>query len=475
MRPRLTLSSFLFFLILPVALVGQEFPTLATDASAGTGEIQPCEIRGTEVRCGTYRVWEDRTARSGRTIDLAFAVVPAEGQTEPTRDAIVLLPGGPGQALIGAAPGMARRTHFRSRDVLLVDVRGVGRSQGLSCPDFEIDVQDRFGTVFPRQHIQMCRDALAERASLDLYTTNLSVDDIEELRTWLGYEAVNLTGGSYGTRVAQVYMRRHPEAIRTVVLNSVAPVFVLGYVHMAQSLQRSLDLVVTDCLSETECSASHPELREQLDGVLARFARGPVEVEVNGSLVDFTMGDFAYALRGLLYGGAQAVPEIIRLASEGDFDRVSSYYLQRAGWVGGQGGEAGYHFSALCGEDILPLTDAMVEEASEGTFMGDHLIAGYREVCDVWGVTPLPDSFWEPVRSDLPVLIISGEFDPVTPPAWGDAVAEHLPNSVHVVVPGGGHGPGNACTNSLEARLLEDASVAGLDPSCMQSSGGAGG
>jgi pimeloyl-ACP methyl ester carboxylesterase len=192
-----------------------------------------------------------------------------------------------------------------------------------------------------------------------------------------------------------------------------------------------------------------------------------VDVQLQGETVAFTKGDFAYALRGLLYGRSRDVPGVIMQAAEGDFATLAGYYLQRAGWVGSAGGEAGYHFSALCPEDVLPLTDAQVAESSAGTFMGDHLIAGYREACRVWGARPLPESFWDPVKSDVPVLVISGEFDPVTPPAWGDAVAEHLSNSIHVVVPGGGHGPGNECTARMQATMIEEASIRNLDPSCM--------
>ncbi|MGH7541015.1 MAG: alpha/beta fold hydrolase [Gemmatimonadota bacterium] len=452
-------------------LAAQEFPTLAPDAPTGSGEVRECAIGGavSRARCGRYRVWEDREAASGRTVDLAFVVLDATGP-DPAEDEVVIpLPGGPGEAFTRNAAGISRAAAglLRSRDILLVDVRGVGRSQTLDCPPFEIDLADRFGTVFPPEHIRMCRDALSERARLDLYTTNHSVDDLDELRRWLGYEAVNLSGTSYGTRVAQVYMRRHPDAIRTVTLNSVAPVFQLGYVHMARSLQRSLDLVVAACAGSPECAAENPELRARLDEVLDRLDRAPAELEIEGVPVAFTKGDFSYALRGLLYGRADVVPEVIQRAYDGDFERVARYYLQRAGWVGGEGGEAGYHFSALCAEDIHPLTDEEVARLSAGTFMGDHLIAGYRDVCRVWGAARLPESFWEPVRSDLPVLIISGERDPVTPPAWGDAVAAYLPNSLHVVVPGGGHGPGNACTDALETRFLETGSVEGLDPSCV--------
>ena len=457
------------------ALAAQEFPVLPAGAPAGTGEVVPCGIERVDgsVRCGSYRVFEDREAREGRTVDIAFVILDATGPDPAELEVVVPLPGGPGQGFTGSAPGFSRGAANlrRTRDILLVDVRGVGRSQSLDCPAFDIPLAHRFGTVFPPEHIRMCRDALSERARLDLYTTNHSVDDLEELRQWLGYEAVNLNGTSYGTRVAQVYMRRHPDAIRTVTLNSVAPVFQHGYVYMARSLQRSLDLVVEGCVSTPDCAAAHPELRGRLDEVLARLERTPAELEVAGVPIAFTKGDFSYALRGLLYGRAGEVPTLIERAWEGDFQELAEYYLERAGWVGGEGGEAGYHFSALCPEDIAPLTDEEVARLSAGTFMGDHLIAGYRDVCRAWDVAELPASFWEPVRSDLPVLIISGERDPVTPPEWGDAVSEYLPNSLHVVVPGGGHGPRNDCTDRLEQEFLERASVEGLDASCLGSPG----
>lgn len=456
----------------PSPLAAQEFPVLAADAPAGDGEVVPCEFERLEspARCGTFRVFEDREAREGRTVDLAFVVLEAAGPDPVEGEVVIPLPGGPGQAFTGGAAFIARAAAYllRTRDILLVDVRGVGRSQSLDCPAFDIPLAERFGTVFPPEHIRRCHEALSKRARLDLYTTDTSVDDLDELRRWLGYEAVDLNGTSYGTRVAQVYMRRHPEAIRTVTLNSVAPVFMHGYVYMARSLQRSLDLVVEGCAGESACASAHPELRARLDEVLARLDRGPARLEVEGTPVEFTKGDFSYALRGLLYGNAEAVPEVIERAWNGDFQEVAEYYLQRSGWVGGEGGEAGYHFSALCPEDIAPLTDGEVERLSAGTFMGDHLIAGYRAVCRAWDVAELPPSFWEPVRSDLPVLIFSGERDPVTPPEWGEAVASYLPNSLHIVVPGGGHGPSNECTEALEARFLETASVEGLDPSCLR-------
>lgn len=452
------------------ALSAQTFPVLAADTPAGSGVVEPCEIRGAEgtARCGRFRVWEDRAARSGRTVDIAFVILDALERPEGPVEAVIPLPGGPGQAFTPAAAGFANFAARlrRHRDLLLVDVRGVGNSQGLECPDFEIPPADRFGSVFPRAHMEMCRNTLRERADLELYTTGLSVDDLEDLRLWLGYEQVNLTGGSYGTRVAQVWMRRHPEGIRTVILNSVAPVSIPGYVYMARSLQTSLDLVMEACVADAECTTENPDLRRRFERVLDRVDDG-VELELEGEHVTLGRGDLSYALRGLLYGRASEVPSLIRRASEGDFETLARYYIQRTAWLAGDGSTAGYHFSALCAEDIAPLTDEQVARLSANTFMGDHLIQGYRDTCDMWDVASLPATFWEPVRSGLPVLIISGERDPVTPPEWGELVAEMLPNSLHIIVPGGGHGPGNDCTNSLEDRFLETASVEGLDPSCI--------
>ncbi len=126
------------------------------------------------------------------------------------------------------------------------------------------------------------------------------------------------------------------------------------------------------------------------------------------------------------------------------------------------------HFSVLCAEDIARVDHEMIARETAGTFLGDYLIGGYAEVCEVWPYARLEPSFWEPVASDVPALLLSGARDPVTPPSGGDAVAQHLGNSLHIVVPGSGHGAGGPCVSEIERRFVETGSIEGLDTSCLE-------
>jgi pimeloyl-ACP methyl ester carboxylesterase len=447
-----------------------EFPRLAADAVAGGGAVEQCTLAGAmgTVRCGVFRV--DEGEPGGRTVDLHFVILDALEPDAAAPDPVLFFPGGPGAATIPAAPGMAIGLEAvrRTRDILLVDLRGVGLSGGLDCDvPHPRGLESRFGALFALDHIERCRDALAERAALDRYTTAASVDDLEALRRWLGYPRVNLYGGSYGTRVAQVYMRRHPESVRTVVMNGVAPIHRPEYVHMARYLQTALDRLVEECEAQAECDAAYPRFRAQLAGLLDRFAAGAVEVTVEGRAVAFSRGDLGYGLRGLLYARAADIPYLVDRAAAGDLKPLVGYYVERTDWIGARGGGAGNHLSVLCGEDIDPVTDADMEAATAGTFLGDHAIRGYRAACAVWPHAQLPATFFAPVESDTPTLLLSGGRDPATPPAGGDRVAGHLSRSLHVVVPNGGHGVFDLCILGMVVRLFEDGGLERVDPSCV--------
>ncbi|MDP1569625.1 MAG: alpha/beta fold hydrolase [Vicinamibacterales bacterium] len=461
---------------LPAAAAAQSlsFPALAGDARAGEGVTAPCAAPGLvgRAQCGVFRVLEDRDAEAmgSRTIDIAFIVLEALEPSGRVDDPLIHLPGGPGEAFTPAAVPLSAAFPDlrRHRDVLLVDVRGVGRSGALSCDvPYPGGLPSRFGAVFPVEHVSACRDALAQRARLDRYTTVSTVDDLEELRRWLGYSAYNLIGGSYGTRVAQIYMRRYPDAVRTAVMNGVAPVAGRAYVTHARLLQRALDRLLEECRASAGCGAAYPGLDASLARLIARFADGPQQVVVNGVPVRFGIGDLGYALRGLLYGRGAELPGMIAAAASGPLEPLAEYYLERTNWVGGANGYAGYHFSVLCAEDIAATTDEEVAREGAGTFMGGHLIDGYRAACRAWPHASLPASHFTPVVSDVPTLLLSGSRDPVTPPEGADAVAAHLTHHVHVVVPNGGHGVGGPCIGRMITRLVATGGLDGIDTSCV--------
>jgi pimeloyl-ACP methyl ester carboxylesterase len=448
------------------------FPTLPEDAPAGSGMMQPCmeELEGT-VRCGRYRVWEDREARAGRTLDLAFVVADALDPQADDSTAVTYFFGGPGTSVTRPSPFMieARKELRQSRDLLFLDFRGVGNSGALDCGvPYPAGIESRFGAIFPVDHAMACRDRLSERAQLDLYTSAHNMDDLDELRAWLNYRTLDLNGGSYGTREIQVFLRRHPESARTAILNAVSPIFEGGYITHARGLQNALDELVAECLNDKPCSATYPDLESTVESVLDRVRTDPPTVTAEGETVQLGPGELGYALRGLLYRRAGEVPAMVYAAAEGDWQPLADYYVQRSGWVGDAEGEAGMHFSVLCAEDITRVDSASIARETAGTFLGDYLIGGYAGVCEVWPYARLDPSFWEPVASDVPALLFSGTRDPVTPPSGAEAVAAHLTNSLHIVVPGAGHGAGGPCVGEIQRSFVEAGSVEGLDTSCLE-------
>jgi pimeloyl-ACP methyl ester carboxylesterase len=443
--------------------------------------LEPCTIDRVpgEALCGTFTVYEDRDAGAGRTIDLRVVVLRATGE-QRVMDPVVPLAGGPGGSATAGARGAAQRyaEERRERDILLVDQRGAGQSNPLHCNFPAPRGQTSFfGSLFPTDHIAMCRDKLSERADLSLYGTPLAADDLEDVREWLGYDHLNLVGGSYGTRIAQVFMRRHPESVRTAVLDALVPLGRNPYFYGASSVDQGLEQLFADCAADTDCARAFPDFREQFAALVAQFDHGPVPTNVEladgmTQAVGFTRGDFAYAIRGILYSSASnRLPLTIRDAYDSaDLGLFAQYYLQRIGWVTDRGVATGMHFSILCSEDMAFNNWEELRGETEGTLMGPHLIREYESACDAWDTYDVPASYHDPLRSDVPTLLFSGERDPITPPAYGEEVAQHLSRSLHVVQPNSGHGTSGPCVVQLRLQLIATGSVESLDPSCIRPS-----
>lgn len=462
------------------ALVAQpsngDFPVLAADdGGVGSGILQPCfaQLEG-EVHCGRFRVFEDREANSGRAIDLAFVIARAFDADAGHNDAITFFFGGPGASSIALASNTINSDRGRKlrqhRDLLFLDFRGVGRSSALYCDvPYPSGISSRFGTLFPVDHAKACRDKLIKTATLEHYHTAANMDDLNDLRAWLGYQALNLIGGSYGTREIQVYLRRHPASARVAVLNGVSPIFKTSYITHARRLQQALDTFVAECAADEACATAYPNFGEQLGDMLQLTKSNPPTVMADGVKVPFGHGEFGYALRGLLYGRADEIPQLIDGAAQGDWQPLADYYLERTNWVGASDGlaPAGMHFSVLCAEDISRVSRQDIAEQTEGTFLGDYLIGGYKNVCDIWPHAKLAPDFFQPVVSDVPALLLSGKRDPVTPPSGADAVGRHLSNSLHITITDAGHGVGGRCVNDIEVEFIQAGTLKDLDTSCL--------
>ncbi|HEX7184159.1 MAG TPA: alpha/beta hydrolase [Thermoanaerobaculia bacterium] len=444
---------------------------------AKTVAPHPCRVPGLdeEVRCATYAVWEDREGKKGRKIGLNVVILPAVGK-ERVADPIFFFAGGPGEGIAESAPWLDRDNSLRrTRDAVLIDQRGTGRSNRLQCHLYgePLDYRKAAGDVYPADAVRKCRAQLEKVADLRFYTTALAADDFDEVRAWLGYDKINLWGGSYGTRMAQVYLRRHPETVRSVVLVAVAPVSMPIPLRHAYAGMRAIEALLSECRADAACNAAFPDVRREIDAVLARVEKGETVMVTDtrtGERVQVrpSRGLLAEGVRYLMYGrGGGSLPLQIHRAYQGDLTPLVQMSIENR--VGIHESLAmGLNFSVTCAEDLPYITDEMTKRETAGTLLRDYRIAAQKAVCEVWPRGAAPADVHEPVRSEVPVLLISGEWDPVTPPEFAEEVARTLPNSLHVVVPRGSHGGAGRCTDDLVQAFYDRASVQGLDASCVK-------
>jgi pimeloyl-ACP methyl ester carboxylesterase len=451
-------------------------PSLAlAQISPGALSLEPCPIAGTEdeARCGTYTVYENRALGSGRTIDINIIVIPARSES-PRPDPIVPLSGGPGGAATTGARGWSRSSFRRERDIVLVDQRGTGRSNPLYCEvAVEGDLQSYLDPAFTAEKFERCRERLEPLADLTQYTTPDFADDLHEILLALGYEKVNLTGGSYGTRAALVYMRRHPETVRTAVLNGVAPIAFRNPLYHAYESQKALEITFEGCAADPDCHAAFPNLEQEFDEIIERLEKEPAIVTMahpeTGEQITLSMSRYAFAeaLRTSMYylQMARAAPLLIHRAYEGDYAFFVDLGL-RNNMAIVDALAFGMLLSVTCPEDLSRIDEDDIPELTDGTFLGDDRVRNQLAACSVWPARELPDGYGEPVSVGTPTLLLSGTIDPVTSPRWGAEAASHLPNSLHLVVPAA-HGAGGPCITSIRHEFLEKGSVEGLDTSCV--------
>jgi pimeloyl-ACP methyl ester carboxylesterase len=458
------------------------FPAAAAPAPSGPVEVkpQPCRVPDydQDVLCATYPVWENRETRQGRKIGLNIVILPALGPDKQP-DPIFEFGGGPGQAIVGNAGGFARRGLRQKRDVVLIDQRGTGGSNPLHCSLYgkPVDLRLATGDMLPIDAVKKCREKLEKVADLTQYTTAAFADDVNEVRQWLGYGKINLSGGSYGTRMAQVYWRRHPDTVRSVLLIGVAAQDEHIPLAHAYAGQRALDLLLAECASQTECRSAFPDTKADLKAIKERIDKGvTVTVTDPGSgkkqEVRPTWGLVAEGMRFLMYGpGAANLPLQIRKAAQGDLAPLVQMSIERRLNIS-EGLYMGLNFSVTCAEDLPFITEEMTRTRTAGTYLGDYRVRQQKAVCEVWPRGKAPADVHEPVRSNIPVLLISGERDPVTPPEFGDQASRFMTNHLHVVVPRGSHGAIGDCTDNLIRNFIDRASVQGLDSSCVASAYG---
>ncbi len=443
-------------------------------------QLKPCRLPGIdeELLCGKLSVFENRQTRSGRKIALNVVVLPAfdpKNKLDPVFD----LAGGPGEASSGGAAFYARegRDYRRRHDVVLVDQRGTGESNPLKARAVKKTPQDCLSEMYPVDYVKQLREKLEEHADLTQYTTSIAMDDLDDVRSWLGYEHINLFGLSYGSRAVLVYMRQHPDRVRTATLMGVVPTYLRMPLYHAQAAARAMDLLLADCEKDPTCHEAFPQIRRDWETVLVQLGREPARVSYSPSdgsapvTVEIQRDIFAEKIRTWLYGQdkARGIPCIVHQAAQGDFAPFLHAAISSsiADFIAD-----GMYLSVTCAEDVPFIHQVEAAKLNAANPFGNYRVFQQTRACSLWPRGKIPAGYHDPVSSDIPVLIFSGNKDPVTPPQRGDEVAKYLPNSRHIIVPAAGHGmdglSDEGCVDRIIIDFMDKGNARDLDTTCVE-------
>ncbi len=454
---------------------------IASDAkqfTLGTLAFKSCEIKQknsgatTTAFCTPFSVAENRDAPNGRKIDLRVALIKSHAAAADS-DIVVFLAGGPGQAAVDTWPQVAGAFELlrKHHHILLVDQRGTGESNPLTCKrsDDAPDSGEEFDANKARSATQACLDAVSKHADPKFYTTTIAAEDLEAVRVALGAPQFDLVGVSYGTRMAQQYLMRHPDGVRSVVLDSVAPNEIALGQDFARNLEDSLKAQFSTCVQTPACAKAFGDpyanlfaLRDQLRAKPQEFDyHDPTTFKTDKKRLD------QYALSGLVRmfaytpETAALLPLSITQGLHGDFTPLLGQTQILKGDLADLT-DNGMQMSVLCSEDvdlIAPNPD------DDKTLLGNLLIQGIESMCAVWPRGTRPADFHAPLKTDKPVLVLEGELDPVTPPRYGEQVVRNLTNARLIVAKGQGH---NVIGRGCIPKVVEDF-VADLDPKKLDS------
>ncbi len=442
--------------------------------------LEDCRVDGVAGHCATVGVPSNPADESSKQIALHVMVIPAL-TAAPKSDPVVFLAGGPGQAPSDLIPYILSvlgplRKH---RDIVLIDQRGTGRSGRLKCDLLgDGSLQEHFRTEFPADRVKKCVDEL--KVDTKHYVTANLAHDTERVRVALGAERFNLVGVSYGTRLALTYAKLYPKSVRTMVLDAVAPPNLTLMLDALSDGQRALDLMLRRCVETRPCAETFNGTRGRIElqflETVERLEKDPAQLVTiahprtgESVTVRVDRDAFTSGLFSLMYvpGLVRLLPHTLERAAKGD---LAPFVAQTLMLSDGNSEQiaSGLLFSIACAEDIDFIDDATLKKRASKSFLGGLMVTNMQKACAMWPHAKLPASVRDPIESDVPTLLLSGEMDPVTPPKWGTDAARHLTNSRHGIAPGLAHGVSqHGCAPALIRELIETADPKALDITCL--------
>ena len=451
-----------------------------TNASEAELDFKRCSVllssgaMEIDAQCATFERNENPKDAESRLIALSVIKLPSHSP-EPETDAFTVIQGGPGGSSIDFAVAYSRvfEEIRKKRDIIVIDQRGTGRSNKLTC-ELPEELSDTFDLDLIKEATQNCFNELSKENDLRYYTTSIAVDDLEALRIAAGYSQLNLYGVSYGTRVVLHYLKKYPDSARTAVIDGVVQTGLnLAGGEIARRWEDSFEALNNRCQSEPTCAETHGDLYEQYRLLQERFKAAPVTVAVphptTGIATEYTFGEHTLfgAMRLMAYSTEQLslMPLLLSEAVKENYTFAAAQSLLMEANFADQFA-TGMHNSVVCTEDAPFVTEDSKSQA-KGTIVGEMMSDMLMSGCEVWPQGQMDEGFLEPFSSDIPVLVLSGETDPITPPANGEVAAQQLGNTKHIVVPAHGHGVvARGCVPNLVGLFIETASLETVDETC---------
>jgi pimeloyl-ACP methyl ester carboxylesterase len=469
------------------ARIAAPIPARATEFTLGTLHFAACDLpqkksgATTRAYCAPFSVPENRAQPQGRTIALKLALIRSAAAAADS-DIVVFLAGGPGQAAIDTWPEIsyAFAPLLKHHHVLLLDQRGTGGSNPLDCaPDSsaaDAAAADSLDPLSRDARTRACLAVVEKKADPRYYTTTDAIADLENVRQALGAPPFDLVGVSYGTRVAQQYLMHHPDAVRSAVLDSVAPnELVLGE-DFATSLESALKAQFALCIQTPACAKAFGDPYASLGKLRAELRARPRDYEFHDP-VSFRVthrqlneGVLAGLVRMFAYTPESAALLPLSI-SEGLKGNIAPLVGQAQVITGDLAGlaDSGMQLSVICSEDA-DLLKPRPEDAD--LVLGTALIDGLKSACAIWPKGTRPADFHSPLQTDKPVLVLEGELDPVTPPRYGEQVLKGLRNGRLLLAKGQGHNViGRGCIPKLVGEFVEKLDAKALDAKCVDALG----
>lgn len=450
-------------------------------APAAALELEDCRISaaaglpGIAARCGTLVRPLDPDDASKGSIDLKVAIVPALS-LEPAGDPFVPIAGGPGQSSIyfyASWPGAFERVR-QHRDIVLLDQRGTGDSAPLSCDVDEDIVEGKYSAAQTMRLTEQCLELLPHDPRY--FTTSVAVRDLEALRQALGYGPLNLYGISYGTRVAQHFARRYPDATRSVILDGVVPPQLPLGPDIATESQRAIDSVFERCAATPACQQRFPDLADDFALLLGALAEEPVTVDLQHpltakrELIEFSADHFAAAIRLLLYNPRTValLPLLINDAADGNFGPLAAQFHMVVESLS-ESLSIGMHNAVMCTEDAPFIDwDGVDRKAINASYMGPVQLEAIHAMCAVWPRGILDSDLREPLATGKPVLLLSGGADPITPPYFAELAAVDMRQHWQLLGRDQGHGlAAVGCMPRVIAEFIAAAALADGTADCL--------